>query len=60
MYGRRWGGRKTADLEQGRELLANAQASFEAAVAALTESLAVADAYDANEGTGDDESVRNR
>lgn len=60
MYGRGWSGERTAGIEQGREALGAAQLAFQAAESALRASLAVAEAYDANEGTGDRESTRNR
>jgi hypothetical protein len=60
MSGRGWFGPKTVNIETGRDQLAAAQQSFMAAAAALRDAIAVAEAYDANEGAGDRESVTNR
>lgn len=59
MYGRGWFGEKTADIEAGRDNLSSAKQSFEQAVAALEKTKAVSEAYAANEGAGDRESVTN-
>ena len=56
---RGWSGPKTEDLERAQEALANARMHFRQMEEALKAALAVTEAYNAQPGTGDRESVTN-
>ncbi|MBP2341087.1 hypothetical protein JOF41_007341 [Saccharothrix coeruleofusca] len=59
MQSRGWFGEKTAGLERGQEALATARGAFTEMLEALEQAKAVAEAYAANVGAGDRESVTN-